>query len=432
METRTMRKTRYDKKEAGAVLLTVALFLTLLLGFTALGIEAGRWYLIRAELSKSVDAGALAGARNISNPHVDPTTLAEEYTAENFPIGFLGTPGSGTGSASFNAEMLENGKILVNGHASATAVLAQVLGFNQIPVSSAGVAQKRPVEIMLVLDRSGSMSGQPFADLKVAAKSFLDFFADTQNEDKLGLISFAASVKVERALGTNFVTPLKTAITAMSAGGYTNAEDAIDQADGPLGFTNQNGVPGENRVQQFLIFFSDGRPNTFRWSFTYKGVTYDAVASQAGNCDPGDANSMRLNLAMPNREADLPGPIRLEPTGDGVFPASRCGVNKLTLKWNIFDTRPVPGYSSTACGIPDRVLGDYTCKLASTLAVEHARELKDKGLIIYSIGLGQNIHTQFLADLATSPEQVYMAPTSAELRAIFQQVAQDIKLRLVQ
>lgn len=427
-----MRTKRYQRKECGAVLLTVALFLTLLLGFTALGIEAGRWYLIRAELSKSVDAGALAGARNISNPHVDPTTLAEEFTAENFPIGFLGTPGSGTGSASFDAQMLDNGKIQVNGRASAMAILAQILGFDQIPVSSAGVAQKRPVEIMLVLDRSGSMQGRPFADLKVASKSFLDYFADTQNEDKVGLVSFAASVKVERALGTNFVTPMKSAITAMSAAGYTNAEDAIDQADGPMGFTNQNNVPSANRVQQFLIFFSDGRPNTFRWTFTHKGTTYDGVASQDGNCDPGDVNSMRQYLAMPDREANLPERIRLRPTGDGVFPASRCGMNVVTLKWNIFETRPVPGYSPTACSMPDRVLGDYVCNLASTLAVEHARELKDEGVIVYTIGLGAEIHTQFLEDLATSPQQVYIAPTSADLQAVFQKVAQDIKLRLVQ
>ena len=102
------------------------------------------------------------------------------------------------------------------------------------------------------------MSGTPLTDLKTAAKTFVDYFAATQNEDKLGLITFATSVRVDRAIGTNFVTPMKTAITAMTADNYTNAEDAIAQADGPSGFTNTAGV------QEFLIFFSDGQPTCFR------------------------------------------------------------------------------------------------------------------------------------------------------------------------
>jgi hypothetical protein len=37
-----------------------------------------------------------------------------------------------------------------------------------------------------------------------------------------------------------------------------------------------------------------------------------------------------------------------------------------------------------------------------------------------------------MRQIATSPQQDYNAPTSAELQAIFQRVAQEIKLRLVQ
>ena len=61
-----MRKKLNGQK--GAVLITFAILLTVLLGFVALGMEVGRWYLVRAELSKGVDAAALAGAINISNP----------------------------------------------------------------------------------------------------------------------------------------------------------------------------------------------------------------------------------------------------------------------------------------------------------------------------------------------------------------------------
>jgi Flp pilus assembly protein TadG len=422
-----MKKSR---RERGAVLLTIALFLLLLLGFTAIGIEAGRWYLVRAELSKSVDAGALAGAKHLANPHVDPKTLAEQFTQANFPTGFLGTPSTGPGSVQFNVQMLPNGQVHVDGRTQAQPVLAQVVGVRDVPVSSSGMAQKRDVEIMMVLDRSGSMSGQPFEDLKDAAKSFLDHFATTQNTDKVGLISYSTSVQVERALGTQFVAPLQDAIDAMSTDAFTNIEDALDTADGPSGFTPQNGVPAENRVQQFLVFFSDGRPNTFRWTFRRQGRTYDAAVHVDTNCDPGDNHRVVNQLYEPVGVRERALNVNALPTGDGLGAGSRCGGT--STKWDVFEMAPVPGHGPVDCSIAAAELGEHVCRMAEGMAVDHARELKDKGVIVFAIGLGERINRDFLERIATGPEQVYMAPTSEDLTAIFQKVAQNIKLRLVQ
>lgn len=417
--------------ESGNVIVLLALFLMLLICFCAFGTEAGRWFLLRAEMSKSVDAAALVGAKNISNPHVSAKTLAEEYCVENFPSGYLGTPGSGQGTATFNVELLPNDKVQVQGRASSTAIMAQLLGITDVPVSSAGVAQKRPVEIMMVLDRSGSMSGQPMADLKLASKSFLDYFLDTQDKDKVGMVSFATSVRVDRALGTGFVAPMKAAIDAMNAQGATNPEDAIDQADGPSGFTDQSGVPPDSRVQQFMIFFSDGRPTAFRGRFRNSGNMYDAVACVTGNCGPGEVGVTSMtygNLGRPDREQWLG--INPTRTGNGLGP---CGSSPMaSTKWYALEIDPVPGYGPEHCGIPPQTaLAGHVCLLASAYALDHAQELKDKDIVIFAIGIG-GVNPAFLEQLATSPEQVYYAPNSSELQALFQKVAQEIKLRLVQ
>jgi len=276
-----------------------------------------------------------------------------------------------------------------------------------------------------VLDRSGSMAGQPMADLKGAASSFLDFFQDSQNRDKMGLISFATAVSVDRPLNTNFVTPMKTAINNLVAASYTNAEDAIDQSDGPQGFTDQNGIPAGSRVQQFLVFFSDGRPNTFKWLFRRQGINYVALANVGDNCDPGGAHPVNGALLDPNSGAQM---IASRPTGDGV---GRCS-GQYSTRWYIFDQRPVPGYSPMACSIPSQALGDHACTLAAALAVDNARILKDKDITVFAIGLGDNINRSFLEQIASGPDMVYVAPNSSDLQAIFQKVAQDIKLRLVQ
>lgn len=420
---------RLLKNERGTVIVALGLFLILMLCFVAFGTEAGRWYLLRAEISKAVDAGALVGAKNISNPYVDPKTLAEEICAENFPSGAFGTPNSGNGSAAFVVDMQADQRVFVTGRATSPAIMAQLLGIREVPVSSGGAAQMRPVEIVMILDRSGSMTGTPMTKLKDASKSFIDFFTDSQTSDKMGLVSFATSVKVERALGTNFVAPMKTAITNMAAVGWTNAEDAIHQSDGPSGFTDQTGVPMQDRTKQFLVFFSDGRPNVFRNVFRNKGANYDAlVRVGGGNCDPGDNNQVYDRLMSPVTGNDLT--IISRPTGDGVLP-SRCGASTNTTRWYLFDTDPVPGYSAMSCNIPQATLHNYLCDMAENLAVDRAQALKDQGVTVFSIGLGALINDSFMENIASSPEQYYKAPTPADLQAIFQKVAREIKLRLV-
>ena len=91
------------RNERGAVIVTFTIILVTLIGFLALGMEVGQWYLVRAQLSRAVDAAALAGARNISNPFVSPATLVTEYANENFPQGSLGTPAQGTGVVNFES-----------------------------------------------------------------------------------------------------------------------------------------------------------------------------------------------------------------------------------------------------------------------------------------------------------------------------------------
>jgi uncharacterized membrane protein len=49
--------------QRGNILIIFALLLVVLIGFAALAIDVGRWYTVRSELSKSVDAGAIAGQK---------------------------------------------------------------------------------------------------------------------------------------------------------------------------------------------------------------------------------------------------------------------------------------------------------------------------------------------------------------------------------
>ena len=430
----------------GAFAVIFALVLLVLLGFMALGIEAGRWYLVRAELAKGVDAGALAAAKNISNPYVDPVVIAREFGEENFRAGYIDTPGSGTGVVQFTAEMLTENRVSVRGDVNARAHLARLFGVETIPVTVTGVAQRRDVEIMLVLDRSGSMAGQKMTDLKRAANSFLDFFVETQSEDRVGLISFATTVTLDRPLGSDFVDPMRSAINAMTAVGATNTEDALDRAGGTGSFTDQSGLPGDRRVQQFAVFFSDGMPTALRDRFRYDGQEYDGVAYGVGssghaNCRTSDYPYMSVynRLHRPTGTNNFYPDVNPATTGDGRRTGGSAATNcccprYLNTKWYVFEALPVPGYTAEHCSIPMNRLLPHFCDVTRQLALQNAQILKNKGIKIYAVGLGSSseIDPAFLRSLSSGESYTYIAPTSSELEAIFIRIARDIKLRLVQ
>ena len=445
--------------QRGAFLVIFALVLLVLLGFTALGIEAGRWYLVRAELSKSVDSAALVAAKNISNPiNVSPEALALDFGYENFYAGYLGTPGSGAdGEVQFSVTSLSSDTFQVKGNVNAPATLARLFGINYIPVVAVAAAQeagKKNTEIMMVLDRTGSMKGLKIRDLQRAATSFAANFGETQDKDKMGLISFATDVQVAVPLRDQFVSDIQSKIGALYAEGGTNMEDAIDQAGGDGGLKDQSGIEKSKRVQQYVVFFSDGMPTAFRYTFVGADNVYDSVATNvayadtAKNCRPQNAweqSGMEVWFYSPTvppySEGAQMGPMGsglTAYTGDGrpwQQSSSTC-IKRDTVKWNIFSTGygPVPGYSVDYCMIPQMNLALYTCATARQMTLDKAQVLKDRGIKIYVIGLGTDmeIDKAFLTQISSGENYTYTTDNSGELAGIFNKIAKEIKLRLVQ
>lgn len=441
--------------QRGAFLMIFALVLLVILGFTALGIEAGRWYLVRAELSKSVDAAALAAAKNISNPNVSAESLAQEFGYENFHAGYLGTPGAGVGLVQFSATPIDSDTFRVTGNVNAPATLARLFGIDQIPVVAVAAAQeasKKKTEIMMVLDRTGSMGnpGYKMKDLKNAATSFVDNFRGTQDNDKMGLISYSVDVTVDSALGTKFVNNVISAINGMNPMGATNMADALAQV--AFSFDDQSAVPPDKRVQQNLIFFSDGMPTAFRAIFMSDNKNYDAVAMIEGdyvnhphaiNCRPDPGEEIFMQIAYNRagvpccREGSNESNLTIY-TGDGIdWPNSKSTcIKRNTTKWeDIFiGFGPVPGYKVDACNIPQADLAPYLCSVARKMALDNAQKLKDKGIKIYVVGLGtdMDIDADLLRQISSGEKYTYIARDSGDLAGIFNKIAKEIKLRLVQ
>lgn len=140
------------------------------------------------------------------------------------------------------------------------------LALDVIGNSNEGVieGQGEPLDIVLVLDTSGSMSGSKMTNLKSASKNFIDATAEANNgleqskQSRISIVSFASSVTTKSEL--TYVTAqnassLKQQIDSLGANGATHAEEGLDRASSIL----NNGM--RNGAKQIVIFFTDGEPN---------------------------------------------------------------------------------------------------------------------------------------------------------------------------
>lgn len=118
-----------------------------------------------------------------------------------------------------------------------------------------------PADIMLVLDRSNSMSGKPFADLKAAANEFVNVIANATNNitpppnattiaggSRIGVVSFGTTATTNLPLDTD-VSTIQDTINALVIDDLTNHKDAFDMATAAL----QNSTN-----KKYIIMITDG------------------------------------------------------------------------------------------------------------------------------------------------------------------------------
>lgn len=116
-----------------------------------------------------------------------------------------------------------------------------------------------PTDIILTLDRSGSMTGTPLANMKEGAKTFIDILSEATGGSQSGtigsgshiaVVSFADSATADTQLITS-VDELKSAVDALTAGGSTNHADAFAKATELLDASSVS-----NKV---IVLFTDGK-----------------------------------------------------------------------------------------------------------------------------------------------------------------------------
>jgi uncharacterized protein YegL len=130
-----------------------------------------------------------------------------------------------------------------------------------------------PTDIVLILDRSGSMTGSALTNLKEGAKAFVDIITtatggtidgEILGGSQIGVVSFA-DIGVQDTQLISSSTDLKIAIDALTAGGSTNHEDAFTKA--------LDLFDPASTDSKIMIMFTDG--------FTTAGGSAEAITELA-------------------------------------------------------------------------------------------------------------------------------------------------------
>ena len=399
------------KSRRGQAGVMAAFLLFPLIAMAGLGIDLGRMFVVRAELVKAVDGGALAGARVLPMGQETAELAANAFAEMNFPIGFMGVDSRGF-DVQFSQDPNE-ARIEVAGTALMPTTLIKIVGIDEITVNAVAEAQRRPLELSLVLDTSGSLDPvnagiDAIGYLRTASRQFVNYFDDTM--DAMALTRFASGRIVYYSLASNFRTPIRNAIATFIAEGGTTAHDAVvaghAEVEDPL-------RPGAFRC---MVFFTDGRPTSFRDIWSISGSNVDGVIG--GMQDPADDPPDYLYSPF-----QMATPLYSYPTPPGWTTAMI-----LAESWQ----RTLDAGSDAR----DDGITIFTIGLGNPNAGPIAQP--DPGLLVALANVetaenplnpGSPIINGYY-DPTQPKGEFYFAPDATELAIVFQRVAQEITVRL--
>jgi hypothetical protein len=121
----------------------------------------------------------------------------------------------------------------------------------KIWVRGTGAAlQPKPIDVILVMDRSTSMAGSRLTSAKSAANKFIEQMR-TGNGNQVGLVSFASSTTKDQSLTSDY-DAVETKINTLNANGYTQMRRALYEA---ITDVSQN---GRSNAVKAVILLTDG------------------------------------------------------------------------------------------------------------------------------------------------------------------------------
>ena len=178
----------------GSVMTWAGLLMVPLLGFLGLGLDTSRAYMVRARLSQALDSATLAAGRSNADDIAAEARAFNVFKA-NFPPGYMNAAVTGPSFVFNNTDHT----VKSTASAEVPTYFMHLVGYPtfKVAVSTEVKRNANSLEIALVLDITGSMSGSKIWDLKTAAKDLVDTVVwDDQSQyySKVAIVPYSNGV----------------------------------------------------------------------------------------------------------------------------------------------------------------------------------------------------------------------------------------------
>jgi Flp pilus assembly protein TadG len=286
--------------QKGSFIVMFTLSFALLGTFIGFAVDFGRAYLERSRVNRLVDGAALAAAKALKGQLglINEATRAacDSMQMNGAPVVMTATGEckSTTGApltvtVSFLPVAVAGGPdmqhVQVTGAEPVPTTFLRFLSwmvpgdYSTLNVSArAEAAPERPLDLVLVLDRSGSMGGTKIAALKTTVNDFLS--NNFTGNDRIGMVSFAwrgcgnaaggddtaanicqPDVPMTDATSAN-ITMLKNRVNGLNAAGATGTMEALRTARVPLAAAFND--PTRATTRKVVLLITDGKPTAMR------------------------------------------------------------------------------------------------------------------------------------------------------------------------
>lgn len=254
------KKSVRNLSRRGVALIITTLTLFVFGPMVGLAIDVGILYILKARLSQAADSACLAGARSLSrgadiaSQRDNAIAVAQKYFDVNFPAGYWATSGK-TRTVAVDETASKMRIVSINANVQAPLYFLRLLRQDTANIHVTAEARRRDVNVMMILDRSGSLeTAGACPAVRNAASTFVDKFAN--GRDRLGMLSFNGGSNLDYAPNLYFkdAPSIYPKISAIRCGGWTGMSQALS-----LGY-QQLQTLDERGALNVILFFTDGRP----------------------------------------------------------------------------------------------------------------------------------------------------------------------------
>ncbi len=422
---------RFHEDRSGAVAIIFALSLFLVVTIAGGAVDYGRLSSAKVQQQAAMDAAVLAAGR------VMQVTGDVDAAIDSARQHFDRMKSLITVRETTNFEVVENGSVVRATSDSAVATpFWSIAGISELPINIAAEAKlsvgnnaQTHVEVSLMLDVTGSMSGSKIDDLKLAAKDLIDIVVW---EDQGSYTSRVAIAPFSRRVNVGSLAPAMTGLAATS-GGNTLIACVTDRSGSEA--------------------FTDAAPGSGAWMNAYRGNrTSSSNYSSSGTCN----SPVESMMALTSDKNALK--TRIDSFGASGTTAGALGTAftwyMLSPQWNTIwpaGAQARPYSELTQLGPTGKPLlnkiavlmtdGEYNTERGSYYsdssdrqriadnAVQICTNMKAAGITVYTVGfqIGTSGRAyDVMRNCANDPSYFYNSTTGDELRQAFRDIALKI------